>query len=449
MDLPLEAVQKVGFSGEYNVEAMPFTANTVLIFNTQKYQVNGKINVDEFQINMDLNGKTGSLVSSWNYQENYAGVEIDFQSPLTTLDNMSISAMYDFRSEKKVTLKMTRNSKEINLSGRLEGQTIVFEGTTPFSGWETLKASFFISSSAVKAFVSRNDRKIEVTGTLHIRKVKGMINLTINTPYAGYETIAVDTSYSLQGQVKTVEFEAKFGSQELSLKGDIKTNNILAPEMTLNIITPFETVRTLGGEAHWDLRNLVKTAEVKAFRNDRHYHWQLEAAADSPLKGYAKSKITTPIAGWTTVSLEGNFDFTSMPYRALFTYNKEGVISTFEIQVTVTETAVSGEITTPISGWEKIALNGDYSLVNNLLSGNVEITKSSDKYHLNGEIAFNTQKPKLNIGIRTPLANAADIELVLDANLVDTEKNFHITFKRNDITYSADFTGQMIYKQDS
>ncbi|ROT70461.1 beta-1,3-glucan-binding protein precursor [Penaeus vannamei] len=298
MDLPLEAVQKVGFSGEYNVEAMPFTANTVLIFNTQKYQVNGKINVDEFQINMDLNGKTGSLVSSWNYQENYAGVEIDFQSPLTTLDNMSISAMYDFRSEKKVTLKMTRNSKEINLSGRLEGQTIVFEGTTPFSGWETLKASFFISSSAVKAFVSRNDRKIEVTGTLHIRKVKGKINLTINTPYAGYETIAVDTSYSLQGQVKTVEFEAKFGFQELSLKGDIKTNNILAPEMTLNIITPFETVRTLGGEAHWDLRNLVKTAEVKAFRNDRHYHWQLEAAADSPLKGYAKSKITTPIAGW-------------------------------------------------------------------------------------------------------------------------------------------------------
>nr|XP_027221161.1 uncharacterized protein LOC113813390 [Penaeus vannamei] len=161
MDLPLEAVQKVGFSGEYNVEAMPFTANTVLIFNTQKYQVNGKINVDEFQINMDLNGKTGSLVSSWKLPGELRWCEIDFQSPLT-LDNMSISAMYDFRSEKKVTLKMTRNSKEINLSGRLEGQTIVFEGTTPFSGWETLKASFFISSSAVKAFVSRNDRKIEL-----------------------------------------------------------------------------------------------------------------------------------------------------------------------------------------------------------------------------------------------------------------------------------------------
>ncbi|XP_037790548.1 uncharacterized protein LOC119585891 [Penaeus monodon] len=354
-ELPLEAVQKLGFSGEYNVEVMPFTAHTVLVFNTQKYQVNSKINADEFQINMDFNGKTGSLVSSWNYQESYADVEIDFQSPFTTLDNMSVSGMYDFRSEKKVTLKMTRNSKEINLSGRLEGQTIVFEGTTPFSGWETLKASFFISSSAVKAFVSRNDRKVEVTGTLHIRKVKGKINLTINTPYAGYETVSVDTNYSLQGQVKTVEFEAKFGSQELSLKGDIKTNNILAPEMTLNIITPFEATRTLGGEAHWDLRNLVKTAEVKAFRNDRHYHWQLETAADSPLKGYANSKITTPIAGWTTVSLEGNFDFTSMPYRALFTYNKEAVIRTFEVQVSVAENAVSGEITTPISGWEKIA----------------------------------------------------------------------------------------------
>ncbi|ROT70456.1 beta-1,3-glucan-binding protein precursor [Penaeus vannamei] len=338
----------IGISGSHDVETMPFSAKAVITFNSKDYQI------DE-------------------------------------LDNLALSGMYDFRNEKKVTLKLTRASQEINLSGRLEEQTLVFEGTTPFSGWEKLDASFFISSSAIKAFASRNDRKIEVTGTLHMKRNKAKVNLVINTPYAGYETIEVDANYNFQRQEKTVEFKATFASQELSLKGYIKTNNILAPEMTLNIITPFEAVNTLGGEAHWDLRNAVKTAEVKAFRNDRHYHWELEAAADSPLKGYAKSKITTPIAGWTTVNMEGNFDFTSVPYKFMYTLDKEGVVQTFEGHATLDNHKIVAEVSTPITNWEKIALNGfenlggeytlDYDTNNHKLQVTLLISQNSNKWN--------------------------------------------------------------------
>ncbi|XP_042874952.1 uncharacterized protein LOC122255069 [Penaeus japonicus] len=445
-NLPLESVKNVGFSGNYDVEAMPFNAKGIFTFNSKDYQVEGKINTDEFLINVNLDGKIGSLTSKWHYEQNYADIEVKFQSPFTAVDNMAVSGMYDFRNEKRVTLKLTRDSQEINLSGRLEGQTLVFEGTTPFNGWERLNASFFISSSAIKTFVARNDRKIEVTGTLHVKKIKGKVNLVINTPYSGYETISVDTSYNFQGPEKMVEFKATFSSQELSLKGNIKTNNILAPEMTLNIITPFEVVRTLGGEAHWDLRNLVKVAEVKAFRNDRHYHWQLEAAAESDKKGYAKSLITTPISGWTTVNIEGNFDFSSMPSKIMFTFDKEGVVQTFEGHATIDSHNILAEISTPITNWEKITLGGNFNLENEHFQGSFELTKGSEKYNMETDITFNPQMPKFHIKLQTPLPYAANLEFDIEAELKNTEKKFHTLFKTNDVTYSLDLTGEQIYK---
>ncbi|XP_063615204.1 uncharacterized protein LOC134788259, partial [Penaeus indicus] len=444
--LPFEQVKNIGLSGSYDVETMPFSAKAVITFNSKNYQIDGKINTNEFLVNTDLDGKVWNLSSNWHYEENHADFEVKFQSPVTELDNLALSGMYDFRNEKKVTLKLTRASQEINLSGRLEEQTLVFEGTTPFSGWEKLDASFFISRSAIKAFASRNDRKIEVTGTCHIGRNKAKINLVINTPYAGYENIDVDANYNFQRQEKTVEFKATFASQELSLKGYIRTNNILAPEMTLNIITPFEEMRTLGGEAHWDLENAVKTAEVKAFRNDRHYHWEIEAATDSPLKGYAKSKITTPIAGWTTVNVEGNFDFTSMPYKFIFTFDKEGVVQTFEGHATIESHNILAEVSTPITNWEKITLKGDFNLGNENFKGTFELTKGSETYSMESDIIFSPQMPKFHLHLKTPIAHAADLEFSIVADLKDTEKKFQTFFKVNDITYSLDFTGEHIYK---
>ncbi|TOF71661.1 hypothetical protein CGJ15_27875, partial [Vibrio parahaemolyticus] len=68
--------------------------------------------------------------------------------------------MYDFETQKKVHIKMTHGTQEINFIGKLEGETLVFEGTTPYRGWETLNASFFVSKSAITANISRNDTKI-------------------------------------------------------------------------------------------------------------------------------------------------------------------------------------------------------------------------------------------------------------------------------------------------
>nr|AHJ78589.1 dLp/HDL-BGBP precursor [Astacus leptodactylus] len=444
-ELPIQGASVLEFSGEYQVTALPFTMNAMLKVESSVYAVKSKISMNEFMINMDVNGQKGSLESKWFYQYTHANMEIKFQSPLNTLD-MAAYIMYDFETQKKIHVKLTHGNQEINLIGKLEGGTVVFEGTTPIRGWEALNASFFTSKSAINAFISRNDRRIEMNGTMHIRHGMGKIELTITTPYANYKSITAKTDYNFHSETKMVEFKSTFGTRELSIKGNIRVSDPFTPEMKLAIITPFEAVKTIGGEAQWNMKDSVKTAKVKVYHNDIEYKWQVEATAESMLKGYAAATITTPLPGWTHVSVKGSFDFTTMPYTVVYTHDKEGVVNTFEGKLAVAQNAITGDVTTPITGWEKVELKGSYNINNNRLAGNLEFDKGSEKYEVNGDIMFNSQTPKLNINIKTPIHDTSNIQLTLDANMVDTEKTFRLTFLRNDITYSAEFTGQLIYK---
>nr|XP_045624060.1 uncharacterized protein LOC123774022 [Procambarus clarkii] len=443
--LPVEGARMLEFSGQYQATALPFTMNAVLKKESNVYAVLSKISTSEFLVSLDINGQRGSLESKWFYQYTHANMEITFQSPLSTL-NMATYIMYDFETQKKIHVKLTNGNQEISLIGKLEGETLVFEGTTPIRDWETLNASFFASESAINAFISRNNRRIEINGTMHIRHRKGKIEITITTPYTNYESITVNTSYNFHNETKKVEFKSSFGTEELSLKGNIRVSDPFTPEMKLDIITPFEAVKTIGGEARWNMKDSVKTAKVKVYHNDIDYKWQVEATAESMLKGRAEATIITPLPGWTHVSVKGSFDFTIMPYTVAFTHNKEDVVNTIEGKLSVAQNAITGQVTTPVTGWEKVVLKGSYNVNNNHLAGNLEFDKGSEQYEVNGDVMFNSQKPKLNINIKTPIPDATNIQLTMDANMVDIEKTFSLTFLRNDITYSAEFTGQLIYK---
>lgn len=445
-ELPFEAVSSFEFSGEYQYMTMPFITNMVLKLNSNIYALSSKVNTNGFTINVEANDLKGSLESMWFYQHNRANMEIKFQSPLPTVSNMAAYIMYDFETQKKVHIKMTHGTQEINFIGKLEGETLVFEGTTPYRGWETLNASFFVSKSAITANISRNDTKIKVSGTMEIKHGKGKIEMTITTPFANFENISVKITYNLQGGTKMAEFRALFGTKELYLNGIIKLSNPLTPEMKLDIITPFEVIKTVGGEARWNMKDSVKTIEVTANHNDAQYKWQLEAAAEGVTKGYALATISTPVVGWRSVSVRGSFDFTTRPYKVAFTNDKEGVVSTIEGHLFITQNEITGEITTPISGWEKLALNGVYTINNNGLTGNIEFDKGYEKYEASGNIMFNSHTPKLKINIKTPIADVNNIELSLDTTVIGADKTFRLAFINNDIIYSAEFTGQFIYK---
>lgn len=340
-DLPLALVQHIEFTGEYHIMALPLAVNTVLMVNTEKYEVNCVVNAKDILIDMDVNGQKGQLTSKWNLEEILGNIEVKFQSPVTIVDNMAINLVYDFETDKKVNIKWNDGAAELNFTG--------------------------------------------------------MVADPLNS------------------------------------------------KIILAITTPFESLQTLGGEVQWNGKDLVKTVEVKTYFNENQYNWLLEATAESISKGHATSKITTTLSGWTDVTVEGSFDFTAMPYKVVFMYNKEGVVNNFEGQLSIDQNAVTGEITTSIPGWEKVALIGDYTLEDNHLTGNMEFVQGSGSYKVHADMLFSMQ-PKLKVIINTPITEAAIIELLLDSVMNETERNFHISFKINDIIYSADFSLQMLHK---
>merc|ERR1712002_403569 len=157
--------------------------------------------------------------------------------------------------------------------------------------------------------------------------------------------------------------------------------------MKLDITTPFAMIAKVGAEAHWDLRQVMKSAEVKAYHNDSEYQWNLEISSESLSKGHIKSeiitpfpdwtsvsiegdfditslskghinfKIMTPLPDWTSVSIEGDFDITKMPYMFKFVLDKEGVVNTVEGNLNIDGNTVNIQLSTTVPGLESITIS--------------------------------------------------------------------------------------------
>ncbi|XP_068239150.1 uncharacterized protein [Palaemon carinicauda] len=383
------------------------------------------------------------LTGKWMYNVNNAHIEV--HSSVTSFENMAFEVMYDI-NEKKAQVKVIYGSQVILFTGKYEAQTIILEVDTPFSGWEKMKFSFFFSETAVDAFVSKNDQKISVKGSLHVKLEKGTINLSINTPFATYEEISANLSYSLRGPIKQIKLESSFAAGHISLVGVIDLSKDLAPIIKLEATTPFEFAKKIGGEATLDLQHILKAADITAYRNDRQYHWKLEVSSEVVSKVHVKTEITTPLDGWTHLLLEGNFDFTEMPYHFKFSLDKEGSVHTVEGNLNLENNAVTAQLMTPVPGYETIVFSGKFNWQENHFTGNFEASVSAQKFHLMTDILLNTSKPKLHITLETPIVYLSKVDLAFDSNLVDTNKKLLITFTLNDTIYSLDFEGELIYK---
>merc|ERR1711915_971486 len=101
------------------------------------------------------------------------------------------------------------------------------------------------------------------------------------------------TKYSLGMPTKKVEFKTTIGNKELSVNGVGKFGNLLTPELSLKIVTPFNGIETLGGKALYNFKDSTKVVDVQAYHKELQYMWHLETSSDSLLKGNALTKINS------------------------------------------------------------------------------------------------------------------------------------------------------------
>ncbi|XP_076066631.1 uncharacterized protein LOC143039997 [Oratosquilla oratoria] len=448
LEVPSFGINQVSLSTQHSFTNLPFIASAIITVNDHTYTVQGKVASDAINFTLDLDGKKGDLTVNWKYDPslNTAMANASFKSPISNIDDLHLSVAYDIRKEKYVEIIMKRASQELKLRTELDGKRVVVKGSTPFSGWETIGASLLISDSAVNAYAFRNERKIEVTGNAHIKSGKGQITLTITTPYPAYEAISIETKYDLKGTNKKIDFNSAFGEKQLSFKTSANLEDFMAPTMMLDIVTPLEVFNHVSGQAKWNMKDKVKTVDIKTSRNEQTYHWTLSVTPENALKGHIVATITTPLPGWNSVTIEGKVDLTG-PYSFVVVMDKDGVKDTYSFKFNFQNQAFTGELLTPIPSWEKMVLSGEYKLVDSEFTLDTTFSRNTNKYHLNVFTLLNKLTPKIEISTTTPIISASKLNLKLDANFANVEeKTIHISFKHDSSDYSLNFICKKGYK---
>ncbi|XP_076066633.1 uncharacterized protein LOC143039999 [Oratosquilla oratoria] len=448
VQIPFDTINNLSFTTQYNLNDMPYMASATIALDEHAYTLKGKIATDAIHFTVDLDGEKGHFLANWQYDSSLANAKanVDFKSPVTTMDDLQLTLAYDLEKEKSININMKRATQELKLRGELKGERVILEASTPFQGWETLGASLLLSDSAIHALVFKNERKIEITGNAHFKSGKGQVALTVTTPFVSYETIDIQANYHLQGTNIDMSFSSTLGSKQFSIKAKANLEDIMLPDMTLEVITPFDTFNRLGGQAKWNMKNAIKTADIKVFRNDDIYHWTLDVNAESALKGHAVAALITPLPGWTTLNLEAQLDLSTSPYSLVLVMDKEGVKNTYSATFDVQENFVIGHIQTPMPGWEIIDFQANYKTVDSLTTIETQLTKDSDKYHLQASLLMETLNPKFIIDITTPMAHASSIHFGAEADMTKETKEFDLSFKHDSNSYTLNISGKKSYK---
>ncbi|XP_076066634.1 uncharacterized protein LOC143040000 [Oratosquilla oratoria] len=444
VELPYEKLSRLSLSTKYVLSNMPYTVSTTLAVNDHHYTLQGKLSFGEVGISVDLDGRTGDFSANWQYDPSMskAQVHVNLKSPVTTLKDLQASLEYAFEEKNYVNISLKCNSQEMKFYATAENEQITIKGSTPFSGWETFGGSLLFSGSTIFASVFRNEHKFELNGQVQIKSEEGLIIIDVTTPFTVYENFTIEATYHFQGINKSVNFKSNLGSKQLSFEAFVNLEDLMAPEMSMEINIPFEPACRLGGNAKWNMKSEVKTVNIKTFCDDKTYHWALIVTHESKFKGKAVATIVTPLAGWTSLILEGQLDFSADPYSFSIVMEKEGVKDTYSVTLHADDHTIFGLVETPFSGWENAELRMHYNLTDSHMIFKADLSKSSDKYQVQGSLLMNKLTPKLKLEIDTKTVEMSNTYLAMEADLIKEMKEVNLSFVRNKKVYSMNLAGK-------
>merc|ERR1711915_311269 len=106
----------------------------------------GDLNKGDYSLVLDLPVEVINhieLAGNWTYELGKASADV--KAIISTLEDTMLHIDYDIQAQKEVTIKVAYGSKIIQLIGKVEEQAITLDLLTPFTGWEHLKISIFLS----------------------------------------------------------------------------------------------------------------------------------------------------------------------------------------------------------------------------------------------------------------------------------------------------------------
>ncbi|CAL4076232.1 unnamed protein product [Meganyctiphanes norvegica] len=157
-ELPFQGAENLEISTEYFITNRPYKVHIVLKRNDDIYKIDGMLSEKEFKVDFIMNENTAVFHSSWRIETFTGKLDIEFISPISSVDSINTSIIYNL-NEKNMSIKLKKGTKEISMTGRMEGQNITIEGVTSFIGWEVLNASIIVADTEFDITASKNEEK--------------------------------------------------------------------------------------------------------------------------------------------------------------------------------------------------------------------------------------------------------------------------------------------------
>ncbi|KAK4294435.1 hypothetical protein Pmani_032941 [Petrolisthes manimaculis] len=419
--LPIPNAEHILLHTEYNINTMPITTKIELEVNSKKYEADIIINPNAIQLNMDLEGEKGLVATHWDYQDNQANIDINFESPVDSIGDMKLHAMYDITNEKKLNININEGVAQFNFVANMEdalAPEFMLDIVTPLSviqvvqakvhwdvknpvktvqvsglfndnnynwqldisadsllkgnvvskmsssipGWTLLNIEIHYDFTTTPSKTTFIYNKEEVT-----HKLEALLTLTLDdfhgeiiTSIPGWEQLTFNGTYSFEDMHLIGKLEVHQGDAIYSLNSDIIFSQ--QPKIEIHIHTPFTFA------ANIDLLfKIMKTQTdsqytVSVTRNDHTY--QVDLILHQIHKaGHFELKMMSPIPALTNINILGKYDFTDDVKRGNVELSLPNDIL-LTINVGINNNNVILDITTPYEGYNTIKMMGDYIVSN-------------------------------------------------------------------------------------
>ena len=382
---PFENYNSLSAYGSYDIKGIDKNLNFYLIRNNQKFMVD-------------------SLVS---FQTDTGNSHIRVELPFQNLKEMSTLVRYGFNPtthERTINIKITHNNLTVDVLGALlvtdsGSMTAGLEVTSPVVGYKNLKCSATLSAakghqkSATIVFSKEHD-DYAITG-MFINNTDARVIVT--TPLKGYEKIETNIGYEINknkhfnsGMKIYVYANLKMPTCENVINFDIDTQKL---NSTTSIILFLPSLQVSQTEIHvkHDVRSFPASFTMLVIKNMTKFISLQAILENNRLSG----EIFTPIDGYENIAISGSLKFQKEKNIIYLDgiLGKHFFQASSSLVLSISTSEVKAEINSDLPGIEKISLHGQYDIQKYEKSAFLSIMMNPNKtYELmfTGSVTANT-----------------------------------------------------------
>ncbi|XP_037093008.1 uncharacterized protein LOC119112827 [Pollicipes pollicipes] len=293
-------------------------------------------------------------------------VTLNAGTPLPGYEKLSIVSYLSLTSAgPALTFELTKNNAtvqatfEVNVTGWSGTAVLDIETLFDDNRHITLAGKYEVlpSSASVELVATRDSIRKTIRGTMRLGDHGG--DMSIITPFHGFETFDVEYSVARANNKREVEVILRRGQDEIQLlaSGELSRSQ---PRIAIEVRTPMETAKTLSFNARYDIDSTAKVVHVTLARNNRRLELKIsgEMHIDS---AEAVLTLNTPFPSWENVKCSAMYDLRSAERKAEISYDRNGNKTVFSARSFYDAESAYLHVVTPFEGFESLGVSIRYA----------------------------------------------------------------------------------------